>query len=134
AIGDLQIYSCSYPSVGLFGGTDHWGYLNFENTEYDVANFNFFVGFDADYFHIFSGARILSVAKSPQDLNPYDKIKLSYHNRDNRQPTGPESHGVLSRLKYPTGGYTDFEFENHEFLTSTDNNGNYIFNRNDRRK
>jgi len=34
--------------------------------------------------------------------------------------------GILTRIKYPTGGYTDFEFENHKFLTFTDYEGNYI--------
>lgn len=133
-LDDAEIYKCFYHSVDAFSGTDHWGYLNFHNTEYDVGHFNLFVGFDTDYFHVFSGASISPVARSGQDLNPFDKIKLSRSMVDNRQPTGPESHGVLSELRYPTGGYTHFQFENHEFLTSTDNNGNYIYERSARRK
>jgi YD repeat-containing protein len=131
---DPEVYQCQYHSVSSFSGTDHWGYLNTRNSQYDVANFNIFLEFDPSYYSVYSGASVSPVTKSSQDLNPYYKIKLSRYNSDNRQPAYPESHGVLTRLIYPTGGFTDFIFENHQFLTSTDDNGNYIYNRSNRRK
>jgi hypothetical protein len=121
-------YRCAYNlSNYMFYGTDHWGYLNDFNTRYDVANFNVYVGFNLSEFPgVLNDARISAVTKPPQDLCPYSKIKLSKFNFNNRQPGTAESHGVLSRLSYPTGGRTDFEFENHRFLTSSDHNGDYI--------
>lgn len=136
ASANPQVYKFTYSSISGFSGTDHWGNLNRFDTRYNVANFNFFVSFDAVYYNVVNSASISLVAKTAQDLSPYDKLKLaqSNNNIDIRQPSGPETHGVLTRLIYPTGGYTDFEFENHEFLTSTDNNGNYILDRDNRRK
>ena len=43
-----------------------------------------------------------------------------------RKPAGPESHCVLRKLTYPTGGYTEFDFENHKFFSFTDDDGDYI--------
>ncbi|MBN2613500.1 MAG: RHS repeat protein [Bacteroidales bacterium] len=128
------VYSCDYSSINGFTGTDHWGNLNNSGTSYEVANFNFFVGFDVEYYNALNTTIASSVLKTDQDLCPYDKVKLASRNYDFRNPSSPESHGVLSKLTFPTGGYTDFKFENHEFLTSTDANGNFILNRDNRRK
>lgn len=108
-------------------GTDHWGYLNNRDTSYDVANFNFFVPFDTNYYQIFqSGAKISSVVKSAIEVNPYTKIKLCNVPNDVRVPGTADEHGVLWKIKYPTGGYSEFEFENHRYLSSTNSNGDYI--------
>ncbi|MDR0231966.1 MAG: RHS repeat protein [Dysgonamonadaceae bacterium] len=121
-----QIYSCTYSGLAPFEGIDHWGFLNRCDTKYRVSNFNLYVVFDPNQHA--NGRGITLINKSPQDICPYYKIKLSNSdmNWDNRHPALPDEHDVLSRLQFPTGGYTDFEFENHKFLTSTDSEGNYI--------
>ena len=124
-----QVYKCDYLYMSdTFWGIDHWGFLNrrgyHENILRNVANFNIFVEFDTG--KNFPG--LTSISKTSEDVSPYNKLKISRDNNDFRQPSGPSDHGVLSRLTYPTGGHTDFEFENHRFLTSTDSDGNYIYN------
>ncbi len=52
---------------------------------------------------------------------------------ESRQPTSPEFHGVLSRITYPNGGYTDFTFENHRFLTASGADGDIVFDRRNQR-
>ena len=129
ASDEPQIYRCTYTNrYASFPGIDHWGFLNWGNVQYKVANFNLFVEFDVNAYKMYLNG-ITPISKSPQDVCPYDKIKLSIddQNYDNRQPAPPDSHGLLSRLQFPTGGYTDFEFENHRFLSSTDYDGNYIY-------
>lgn len=122
-----QIYRCTYPGIWGFTGIDHWGFSNFGRTDIQIANFNLYVPFDVVY-HRFNGNGVTAINKSPQDPCPYYKIKLlnSNQNYDHRAPALPDQHGVLSRLEFPTGGYTDFEFENHQFLSSTGDNGDYI--------
>lgn len=128
-----MVYECTYTSNGgYFAGTDHWGDLNSSDVQYNIGNFNIFISFSYDFIRN-APVAITKLTKSSQDLCPYEKIKLSGGASDNRVPLPPHSHGVLEVLKYPTGGYTKFEFENHEFLTSTDANGNYIYNKNERR-
>lgn len=111
-----------------FFGTDHWGYLNARDTSYDVANFNLFV--PIDYINQFPDflvhSRISAVNKSTQDINPYYKIKLCQVPNDIRLPGTANEHGILSKIKYPTGGYTEFEFENHRYLSSINSDGDYI--------
>lgn len=135
-LSNEMLYSCVYNTISWsFSGTDHWGNLNTSGTKYDVGNFNLFVSFDIDHFGLGShSSRISRPTKTADELCPYDKLKLAYSNYNYRQPSTPELHGVISRLYYPTKGYTDFKFENHEFLTSTDLNGNYIHNKEDRIK
>ena len=123
-----QIYQCKYENIAsYFSGIDHWGFSNSESSENKVANLNLFVEFNYNYengpFH-----GVTKIDKLPSDLCPYDKIKLlpNGNNTNNREPASPSRHGVISQLKYPTGGYTDFVFENHQFLSSTDYDGSYI--------
>jgi len=128
-----MVYECTYTSNGgYFAGTDHWGYLNSSDVQFNIGNFNVFINFKYEFIQQ-APVAITKLTKSSQDLCPYEKIKLSSITSDNRAPLSPYDHGVLEVLKYPTGGYTKFEFENHEFLTSTDVNGNYIFDKNGRR-
>lgn len=130
--GDPLVYQCTYTSNGgSFAGTDHWGYLNNYTGRDDIGLLNVYIGFS--YTDLLpSRCAITKLNKSPQDLCPYDKIRLSAHTYDNRAPLPPNSHGVLRTLKYPTGGYTQFDFENHQFLSSTDANGDYIHDKNKR--
>lgn len=128
-----MVYQCRYTSNGgYFAGTDHWGFLNTSDTQNSVGRFNFFIGFNYQDIAV-APVAIAKLNKSPEDVCPYDKVRISYNSSDNRAPLGPISHGVLDILIYPTGGYTKFIFENHQFLTATDANGNYIHNKNHRR-
>lgn len=126
-----QEYECEYGIISYsFKGTDHWGYVN-DSFNDNVANFNLFVECDADQNVGIAHISLLNDTNS--GMCPfYDKIKLSTANYNNRQPSSPIQNGVLTRLKYPTGGYTEFEFENHMFLTFTDENGNFILDPKDR--
>ena len=120
-----QEYKCDYTALGTsYYGTDHWGYLTKYNTSKTVANFNFFVDKEIQYPE---QSYISETNTTSEEINPFVKYKLATtSNLNHRKPWIPA--GVLSKLIYPTGGYTTFEFENHKFLTSTDNNGNYILN------
>ena len=124
-----QKYECSYLSRAYFGGTDHWGYLNVYGT--DLPNFNFFTEGDMVATGQAAAAGLTPVTKLTADVTPFYKFKLSLptsFNSDCRLPASPESHGVLRKIKYPTGGYTEFDFENHKFLSLMDNDGNYVYN------
>ncbi|WP_330941915.1 hypothetical protein [Bacteroides sp. MSB163] len=130
---DSMVYECTYTANGgYFAGTDHWGYLNSSDVQYEIGNFNIFISFNYDFIR-HAPVAITKLTKSAQELCPYEKIKLASRNYDPREPLGPDSHGVLRRLRYPTGGYTDFEFENHKFLTSTAATGDYIHDKSKRR-
>lgn len=125
-----QIYICNYQSSDFsFSGTDHWGYLNYSNSNC-IANFNVYTEFENSVFNGYMSSfqnLLTPIARTiPQNQFPYNEFKLS--KGGNREPAGPQAHGVLSRIMYPTGGYTDLEFENHQMLTSTDANGEYILN------
>ena len=124
--GHPLVYRCTYTSNGgYFMGTDHWGYLNHYQGNNDIALMNIYVAFD--YEDLLTTPSVLTqLTKEADDPCPYDKLRLSAHTYDNRAPLGPEYHGVLSRLEYPTGGYTEFAFENHRFLSQTAENGDYI--------
>ncbi len=132
---DSQIYKCTYNSIAYsFSGTDHWGYLNEYDSSYGTCNFTVFVEADLMYYNLLSGLPATKVNKTAQDVCPFDKIRLSRYAIDHRQPSDPERHGVLATLQYPTGGSTRFEFENHWFLTSTSEEGDYIYDRAQRRR
>lgn len=131
--GEPMVYECTYTSNGVyFAGTDHWGYLNGSDVQHDIGNFNVFISFDYNFIQ-HAPVAITKLTKSPQELCPYEKIRLSSRSYEPRAPLGPDSHGILCRLKYPSGGYTDFEFENHKFLTSTSVTGDYIQDKSKRR-
>jgi len=125
---DPEIFSFTYTNSSFnFTGTDHWGFLNSGNVGYDIAWLNLFVEFDPAEHNGLGGMAATQLEKSAEDLSPYYKIRLTKNSTsDNRLPSSPSSHGILSTIHYPTGGYTRFEFENHRCLTRTDRNGNYI--------
>ena len=127
-----ETYRCGYTSsYANFGGTDHWGNLNFRSNNYDVAYMNLFVGFDVSRA---SSSFVTDVPKDENDLSPLDKVRLSNVPYNTRKPAGPESHCVLRKLTYPTGGYTEFDFENHKFFSFTDDDGDYIHDKKKRVK
>lgn len=120
----VQKYECSYQSAYGLNGTDHWGYL----TQYpnDMPNFSVFTDWDMTKNRHLSDAQMYVATRTALDVNPFYKFKFSNYPVSTRQPSGPDHHGILQRLTYPTGGYTEFTYENHRFLSSTDVNGDYI--------
>lgn len=121
-----ETYSCEYAGTNYhFNGTDHWGYLNTAGSRSaGIANLNLFMEFDVSKA---SGTGLVrEVAKDANDLSPFDKVKLTTYYTNFRAPSTAESHCLLERLIYPTGGYTEFTFENHEFWSQTDASGDYI--------
>lgn len=122
-------YGLAYSSYGGFSGTDHWGYLNASPSN-TMPNFTLFVEWNMGTAGSSSMAGMQAIAKAAADVNPFYKFSLSnYPYENSRGPSGPESHGVLKRITYPAGGYTQFEFENHRFYSYTNFDGNYIYNR-----
>ena len=121
-----EIYSCEYAGTNYhFSGTDHWGYLNTTGSQSaGIANLNLFMEFDVS--RVSGGGFVRDVAKDANDVSPFDKVKLANASFNFRAPSTASSHCLLKRLVYPTGGYTEFIFENHEFWSHTDALGNYI--------
>lgn len=80
---------------------DYWGYYNgqFQNNNYCPL---------AD----------IPLSMCIQPL--FDKMKL--HLGADRNATDAALNGILTRIDYPTGGYTDFEYELHDF---NDNNADF---------
>lgn len=122
---EAQRYECSYHfGNSTFGGTDHWGYLNSYNP--DLPKFNLFTEWNMTGSGHAVNAGFTSAVKTSQEVNPYYKYRISYSPFETRVPAEAEAHGILSRLKLPTGGHTEFVFQNHEFLTATSADGDYI--------
>lgn len=121
-----EIYQCKYAgSFTGFQGTDHWGYLNYYPDANSIALLNLFVGFDVSNASL-NNACVVDAPRNAKDLSPLDKVRLSREPIDTRQPASASAHRILNKLIYPTGGYTQFVFENHQFLSFTDVNGDYI--------
>ena len=129
-------YICTYTGIATpFKGTDYWGYLNHNSDApgvSGVANFNLYAGWTTSRENSYSTMGICEAQKMPGDNCPLYKIKLADYDGFSRAPGFVSEHGILNKLTYPTGGYTEFEFGNHQFLTSTDNNGDYIMDYNKR--
>ncbi len=126
-------YRCEYQAKSSFNGVDHWGNLNYQSSSSQVAFFNFFCDFDFQNNYIYRPVPMTLLNNDSDELAPYQKIRLSSMNGDPRVPASPNTHGVIHKLIYPTGGYTEFVFENHKFYTHTDNNGDYIHDEANRR-
>lgn len=126
-------YRCEYRAKSSFNGVDHWGNLNYQSSSSQVAFFNFFCEFDFQNNYIYRPVPMTLLENDADELAPYQKIRLSSMNVDPRVPASPNTHGVIHKLIYPTGGYTEFTFENHKFYTHTDSNGDYIHDEANRR-
>ena len=123
-----ETYTCGYAGTTYhFSGTDHWGYLNQGASIAGVANLNLFMEFDVSMAANGSGF-VRELAKDAGDVSPFCKAKLAEASVDFRTPSSAASHCLLERLTYPTGGYTEFTFENHEFWSHTDSSGDYVPN------
>ena len=133
---DSLVYNFAYRGIGVFIGTDHWGNWSDNLYYYNVANMNFYAGFDTSYNSFLNSSPLVTVlTKDPTDPCPYSKLKIQGVSTVNepRHALSPGSHGVLSSITYPTGGRTVFEFENHRFVTATAANGDYIATKRQRR-
>lgn len=126
-------YRCEYRARNSFNGVDHWGNLNYQSSSDQVAFFNFFCEFDFQNNNIYRPVPMTLLNNDADELAPYQKIRLSSMSSDPRVPASPNTHGVIHKLIYPTGGYTEFIFENHKFYTHTDSNGDYIHDEANRR-
>lgn len=140
---DKLVYKfINHPALTIYG-TDHWGYGNSVggNSIYhmnQIANINFFteyLGISLSTLLDQAGLPVSAISLSPGDYSLQQKAKLmgNINGADPRQPGTPETHGILSTIIYPTGGKTVFVFENHRFITSTDENGNYVETKKKRR-
>lgn len=134
------VYNFQYqPALGIYG-TDHWGYGNSVGAgdhSYNlrqIANMNFYTDYTETPIYP-QGLPFTVLPLAPGEGTGRNKLKLLQDTTgvDPRQPAPPETHGVLSAIIYPTGGKTEFVFENHRFVTATGANGNYIATKRNRR-
>lgn len=133
---DSLVYNFSYNNISSFGGTDHWGNWSYYQHTNNTANMNFYTSINTSYNTFLNSSPLVSVlTKDPSDPCPYSKLKIQGVSTsvEPRQATSPNSHGVLRSITYPTGGRTEFEFENHRFVTATAANGDYIATKRQRR-
>ena len=145
-------YGFTYSSCNPGEYTDYWGnlcnagpsvndiYGNSYNCHgmHDLGNFNMFFGYEGigkawnDIQQQLSNNGMLAQLIEGKDGEHtyYYKMKLqTTTGGDTRIPTTPEKHGVLTSIRYPNGGYTTFNYENHRFLTATAADGDLVFDR-----
>lgn len=134
---DSLVYKFHYTSMGAFQGTDHWGY--YTNDYYyqnNLANMNFYCECMPIHNTNLTNSHLLtSLGTDPDGWCPYQKYRLMYipSVAEPRHALSPAYHMVLDTLTYPTGGKTLFRFENHQFVTATAANGDYIATKRQRR-
>lgn len=134
---DSMVYSFTYRSIAGFSGTDHWGY--YTNDSYvnnNFANMNFYFECDANFNNIITGSNhITYLGLDPDGWCPYKKYRLLRYTApsERRHALSPDYHYVLKSITYPTGGRTEFVFENHKFVTATDEDGNFVRTKRQRR-
>ena len=137
---DRLAYGFMYWNTNPGDRTDYWGNRCNSNSAKDLGNFNMYFNNEEDGHMYLNRNELQSqlsidnlaqlIENNEDDPYYYYKIKLqSTTNGDTRQPTSPEFHGVLRRITYPNGGYTDFTFENHRFPTATAADGDFVFDR-----
>lgn len=122
-------YKCNYhPLKWAYNQPDYWG--NLSNGSAGVGNFNVYLGAVDWNVGNFSGSDMSLVSDLLEDpiCPDFKKYKLTMKGYEkSRNALGPDDHGVLYRLTYPTNGYSEFQFENHKFLSCTDENGDFIY-------
>ena len=128
---DSLVYQFIYSGTSSMQNTDHWGYCCFGNpgTQFpNVANFNVFLETNDQNPNAAEMPHVTYVSDNPLLGLCYKKVKLasSSFNYDPRQGSNASSHDYLTTIIYPTGGWTEFIFEPHRFVTATDNNGDYV--------
>ncbi|GAA4239686.1 hypothetical protein GCM10022291_34980 [Postechiella marina] len=108
-------------------GTDHWGYIN----GYMSSGYKGLPNFKVDlpgYFHEngFQGESIenLVIRSSEVDGGPGSTGWGEYFLGDyNKEPAG--SDGLLSKITYPTGGYTQFSWERNKYYNEWEEDYRY---------
>lgn len=133
------VYSFTYTNCNPGNCTDYWGNRCYSNSIKDIGNFNMYFNNEEDGYllslqdlrqQLAIDTLVQLVDNEEGDPYYYYKVKLqSTTNGDTRQPTPPESHGVLSSITYPNGGHTTFSWENHRFPTATAADGGFVFDR-----
>ena len=137
---DKLVYRFQNHSVNGIFGTDHWGYGNSVGAgdhSYNlrqIANMNYYTEYTETPLYP-QGLPFTLLSLAPGEDTHRQKLKLlqDMTGADPRQPAPPKSHGILSAIIYPTGGKTEFVFENHRFVTATDANGDYVATKRNRR-
>lgn len=135
---DSLVYQFKYKeAIGPFTGTDHWGYLtNDDFVSNNLANMNFYFECNSSFNGQIEYPQVVkSLGTDPDGWCPYQKYRLYYYtpNTERRHAAPPYIHGVLQSITYPSGGKTEFEFENNRFVTATDANGNFVLTKKQRR-
>ena len=141
---DNLVYGFLYRSISSGNHTDYWGNLCYSNSNKDIGNFNMYFNNEEGWSirlnrndlqtQLSVDNLVQLIENKESDPYYYYKLKLqSTPNGDTRVPTSPNVHGVLWRITYPNGGYTDFEFENHRFPTVTAADGDLEFDRRSQR-
>ncbi len=100
---------------------DHWGYYNNGYGENGVSNFVL------HYILLPNTVPDFLTVLEPASLSHYYKCQFNAEYNQAGDPGG--THGLLNRITYPTGGYTEFVFERHKFLTSSGDDGALISDR-----
>jgi len=135
---DKLVYGFDYyKGLNLGNYTDYWGYrCRSNNNNKDVGSFNVFFNTKEDDSYL--SEENLHINKNnaqlctPKETDPYyyRKIKLqSTLDGDTRKPAQPNEHGILTKIIYPNGGYTEFDWENHRFPTATAEDGDFVYDR-----
>ncbi len=128
---DPLVYKFDYTINRPGKETDHWGNWGESISPVDIGNFNVCVDninvseerMLKDYLK-YTANHVILMDKKDGDIPQYFKLKLqSSLNGESRRSTPPDLHCVLSRIIYPNGGSTCFEFENHKFLTANSADG-----------
>lgn len=134
---DSLVYKFTYTSRGAYAGTDHWGYCtNDYNYQYNLANMNFYFECHPNYIYNLTASHLItSLGIDADGKCPYQKFNLlgNPSPAERRHALDPSYHQVLKSITYPTGGRTEFTFENHRFVTATAANGDYIATKRQRR-
>ncbi len=105
--GQSQQYSFSY-NMGYLPAKnsrqiDFWGYYNDSKAPKKFSKFK--------SPEINEGTLIPSFIKPADDIGP----KIFYFGRDRNPNPETMQHGILEKITYPTGGYTQFIYEPHDF-------------------
>jgi len=117
----VENYSFMYTNKECFGnhlkGHDAWGYRNLSTVETGSP----YAGFSAVPQHSWSGRYYFM-------CNSFQNINIQFGGNSNLEVPDENSikKGILKRIVYPTGGYTEFTFESNRYKTSGAPSQNYI--------
>ncbi|MCK0160137.1 RHS repeat domain-containing protein [Allomuricauda sp. F6463D] len=94
-------------------GSDNVGYQNYYFEYFDPDGLPKQSSFAQDYYGYYNGKG------NNSSLYPsIDVENFSFAGADREPSTNYGKKGTLSKITYPTGGYTEFDYEGHEIYTS----------------